>query len=164
MAAGHILYAGDEYFHRAGVLRAADYEVEECHTLPELEAWFQAGRFTDLICVSESPHRPAEELLRVAHTFASSPVVLFRATPHQYRERIWDFEVGPLTLPGVWLAEVAELVSWSQAIQAKSAEMRNASLQLRAACEALRQRSLDLRAQVRRQRDAGGGQGSDRGD
>jgi hypothetical protein len=97
MAAARVLHAGDRSFHRASVLRSSGYAMDECDTLPELATWFLTEKTTDVVCISEAPHRAAEGIIALVSRYSVAPVVLFRATDHTYLQRVWDLEFPALT-------------------------------------------------------------------
>lgn len=151
MAAAHVLHVGSDLLHRTLVLRTAGYAVDECGTLPEMAAWFLEGHRTDVVCISEEPHRPAEGAIVLARTYSIAPVVLFRSADHTYLQKSWDLDFPPLTRPEVWLNDLAQLLAATRANIAKSAELRASSQQLRMGSEAVRRQSQDLRVRVRQQ-------------
>ena len=138
MATAHVLHVGDRSFHRASVLRAVGYAVDECETLHELAAWFREGRTADVVCISEEPHHPAEGAIALARSRSVAPVVLFRATESPYLQRGVDLEFPRLTPPDVWLGDLARLLAMTRANIASSEGLRASSQKLRAEAEQVR--------------------------
>jgi hypothetical protein len=151
MAAAHVLHVGDESFHRASVLRAVGYAVDECGTLQELAAWFRQGNRTDVVCISEEPHRSAEGAIALARSKTAKPVVLFRSTERPYLQRGVDLEFPPLTPPDVWLGDLARLLAMTRASIARSEELRASSQQLRTEAGQVRPESQRLQLRMREQ-------------
>lgn len=153
MTSAHVLHVGSKDLHRAGVLQAAGYAVDECQTLEELAAWFRLGRRTDLVCISEEPDCPAEGAIALVRNCCSAPLVLFRASDHSYLQPKWDLEFPLLTHPRVWLSELERLLSRSRAIHAASEDLPQSSPRPRRPSAALRVRNMELRKQIARRLD-----------
>lgn len=116
MARIHIVYFGvDDSDHRAAVLRAAGYEVDERSSLPELADCLKANRDADLVCIADTWDKPAEGALAVARGLSRAPIVLFCSAGHHYSHCSWDLEVENLTSPREWLADIAELLAEARA-------------------------------------------------
>ena len=114
MAAKQILHYTAEVSRRSAILRKAGYLVEDCAREADLSRWLQAGRQTDLVCISESMEKPAEGALALARAFSTAPVVLLQVTLHYYAEKMWDLEVPASAHPNEWLAAIAALLEQRQ--------------------------------------------------
>jgi len=106
-----VYFDADDADLRADVLRAAGYEVDECCSLSELADCLKANQGADLVCVADTRDKPAEGALVLARSLCSAPIVLFASAGHHYSHRSWDLEIEPLTHPGEWLADIAELLA-----------------------------------------------------
>ncbi|KAA6465235.1 hypothetical protein DYQ86_04630 [Acidobacteria bacterium AB60] len=131
MAPARVLHFGPDTLHRAQVLRAAGYEVEQCTTLTDFASALRLGRKAQVICISEEEDCPSEGAIAIAAMYATAPIVLFSASTHHRIQRAWDLEVQPLTHPKVWLADLATLVRMTAATIAAPKDLRRQREQVR---------------------------------
>jgi len=97
------------------VLQSAGYSVEDCNSLVQLRASLMTGMAVDAVMVSDGDGVSPQEVVALARTHTSLPVILFRSTNLTYQDAGVDLVVHCLTAPEVWLNDVEALIEKTRA-------------------------------------------------
>lgn len=146
MAAARLIHFGEDECYRTPIMRGAGYNVEQCESIPDLQQALKSPETTDLICISESYHRPREDALAISRALSKAPVVLFRSTMHRYIADRFDLEIDTLAEPEVWLLQLDGLIEESRKNGDPSRQTTTASQKLREESAAARKQPRAFRA------------------
>ncbi len=113
-----VIHFGPDDCHRLIVLQSAGYAVDACNSLGQLQASLTAGGKADAVVMSDADGIAPEEVVSLAKSHSSAPVVLFRGTNRVYEDSRFDLVVHTLTPPEVWLSEVNELIAKGRVLRA----------------------------------------------
>jgi hypothetical protein len=105
-----VIYFGWNDCHRVQVLRSAGYEVEELASLGELGLYLEKNVPVDVVVVSESDQRSAEQAAELVRRHSKAPLILFRRDQNALDEGKFDQVFSSLVEPQVWLKETAALI------------------------------------------------------
>src|ERR1700680_5076279 len=116
--AARVIHFGPDDCHRLIVLRSAGVSVDACNSLGQLWVSLTAGGEADAVVMSDADGIAPEEVVSLAKTHSSAPVVLFRGTNRVYEDSRFDLVVHTLTPPEVWLSEVNTLIAKGRILRA----------------------------------------------
>ena len=111
IAGCRVLHFGEDGCHRVMVLRRAGYMVQDCHlSLEELAAELMSGIPAHLVCITQGKRKTTEQAILLARGHSYAPIVLFRKADEMAQTLHLDAQIETLTAPGIWLAEIEELI------------------------------------------------------
>ena len=143
-----VIHFGPDDCHRLTVLRSAGYSVDACNSLGQLHASLLAGGVADAVVMSDGEGVAPAEVISLARTHSSAPVVLFRGTNRAYEDSMFDLVVHTLTPPEVWLTEVDAVIAKHRVLRAHSSVLTLESARPR-------QEAAIVARKLRRARQAG---------
>jgi len=122
--ATRIVHFGEDTCHRLSVLKSAGYFVAKCDNVEQLQAALQSEYGADAVLMTDRDGEVPQDAMKVARTYSSAPLILFRDTNRNIAEIGFDLVVPVLTPPEQWLDELGVVIKRSQAIGKRSAKLR----------------------------------------
>jgi hypothetical protein len=116
--AARVIHFGPDDCHRLIVLQSAGFSVDACNSLGQLRASLTVGGEADAVVMSDADGIAPDEVVSLAKTHSTAPVVLFRGTNRVYEDSRFDLVVHTLTRPEVWLNEVNTLIAKGRVLRA----------------------------------------------
>jgi len=108
--AARLLFVGDDICHRLPVLLSAGYTVAELQSPAQLTAALAALDCPDAILVTSTDAKLASQVLSVARSRSTTPVILFCDQGYDYGSAQFDLVIPVLTPPLTWLEDIRALV------------------------------------------------------
>jgi hypothetical protein len=122
--ATRIIHFGEDTCHRLSVLKSAGYFVAECDDVTQLQAALQSELGIDAVLLTDREGEAFEDAIRIARSFSSVPLILFRDTNLNIAEAGFDLVIPVLTPPEQWLDELGALIKRMHAIGTRSVKLR----------------------------------------
>jgi hypothetical protein len=153
VVASRVIHVGTDSCHRLPVLESAGYQVDTCISALELQNALTAAQELDAVLISEGAGGPHPDVVLLARSRSSAPIVLFRETQLTLSESSFDLVVPVLDPPQTWLADIAALIARCQSLRFQSQALCNESVELRRESQLARTKSS--RERQRSQREYG---------
>jgi hypothetical protein len=139
MAAGTILYVGNDICHRIDVMERSGFDVLHCDcAIGGFRDAFAEARLISAITFGNAFHSPLLEAASTARTLSAAPLVLFEDPAIKCHEHAFDLVIPAHTPPADWLRSLEELIEESRKLQELSRQMCEDCAATRASTRALR--------------------------
>ena len=149
--AARVIHFGIDDCYRLSVLRRAGYEIHDCSNVIQFRAALESETETDAIMLNDSAGSIPENLISIARSGCSAPIILFPHAARKYQTGEVDLVVPTLTPPHEWLLDLANLIIQARTLRAQLQLLREQSAQIRREAVAAREKSRTERARSRKE-------------
>src|ERR1700744_5126906 len=109
-----ILHFGMSDLNRLRAFKEAEYVVDSCATLTELQLVLHSARQHDAILFSESDGSTPGSVISLVRASSGAPLILFQSWTSNSNRSNFDLVIPALAPAEKWLQEIAELIERSQ--------------------------------------------------
>jgi len=150
--AARVIHFGIDDCHRLKVLRTAGYDIDPCSNLIQFRAALESQAEADAIMVDDSDGSVPDEVISLARSRCTAPIILFPHATRSYEAQAVDLVVPVLRPPHEWLLDLANIIIRTRALQASSRLLQAQSQRLCREAAAECDRSARERKRSRRER------------